>query len=112
MPKAKVTQEQLANYLRLETDIPTMRKTLRQVETQLLAQQNTIVKMLSGGCKLELGTLTAVLEDDKLASRPPWKQIHIDHMSTEHDIPPVEVEQAARDAYPGNDFLRLVVTAK
>lgn len=74
--------------------------------------EREVMAMLLADGTVEPGKWSAGMETKTGNCTPKWKDLYIEHMTMEHEVPAVEVEAKARALYPATQKTVLVVVAK
>lgn len=110
MLKPVVKQSVLRAYLRRMDDVDTYHNLLKEAEALAAALEMEITKLLEEGAPVEPGKCKALLNEVIGPRRPPWKEVFLNHMNTEHDERPEVVEKIILDGFPPKTKQVLVVT--
>lgn len=96
-----IHQIRVADLLLREAELKDMRRKIKMLESELSTARLTIMSDYSSGMMVEPGRFTLGIEVREGASRPPWKDLYLDHMEEHHDLSKKQAENEARLAYPG-----------
>lgn len=107
-----ITQRRLAMLMAAREKRKAIEASLKECDELLGTAERGIMTMLLDGAEVEPGKYSAGMETKMGNCTPKWKDLYIEHMTMEHEVPAVEVEAKARALYPAAQKTVLVVVAK
>jgi hypothetical protein len=106
-----VTELDLISIETLRIMVQDYRRQCREAEARLEQQEAGVIERLRRGAPVQ-GRRSAVVTVETGPARPRWKELHVEHMSTEHGDSPKEIEELAQKLYPGKPTDVLVIGLK
>jgi hypothetical protein len=111
-PKGKIkfiAQTRITDLVLREEELKDLRRKIKTLESEIATARLTLFADLESGVRVEAGRYTLSLENKEGASRPPWKEIYLEHFVKEHNQSRKEAENNARLMYPGETERVLIV---
>lgn len=105
----QILQTRITDLVLREEEIKDLRRKIRALESEISTARLTIFSDLEAGFQAEPGRYTISVEARDGQSRPPWKDLYLDHFVSAHDISKKQAENDAREAYPGEVDKVLVI---
>lgn len=106
---SKIIREiDLEMIMRKREQVRNAKAELRKIEADLETREKDVMTKLRGGAECE-GKLVASIEVEPGQCRPPWKDLYLNHMVSQHEKAPKAVEEEARALYPAQDSESLAV---
>lgn len=94
MPK-KVTEDELRTIIGARDEVAVLRSRLASLEKELSKKEESIIERLKLGAHVE-GGLTASVQEEEGQRRPAWKELYLNHFSSEHGLARGIIEAEAR----------------
>lgn len=110
-PTEVVTELDLISIETQRRGVSELSKQLNKAKADLEKAELAVMDKLKGGAAVQ-GKLTAIVEKELGASRPSWRDLHVTHMTKEHNLTEKEVEAAAKAAYPPKEKEVLTIGTK
>lgn len=105
----KITQRRLLAAVKLKNKISDAEEELEKLRAELSDEYTVLMGLLENKVPIEPGKLSVTIETTTGAVRPPWKDIHVKHMTEEHGADKTALEQGLRELYPGETKRRVVI---
>lgn len=107
--KQVVKQKTLSGIMKLRRSIKFAKEEMEKESKLLSRMEQDVSTLLSQGWKVEPGKYTAGFEDYQPATRPPWKDLYVNHMVTIHGASKEATEADIKEEYKEEMTKRLVV---
>lgn len=105
----RILQKNIIKVVRTRNLIKIAEKDIEDARVDLAAAEKIIFDLLAEGAKVEDGKYTAGLEMYTPATRPPWKDLHLEHMKSHEGFQSLIYEAEVKTKYAQEPRQRLVV---
>lgn len=106
-----IREVDLELIMRKREQVKAAKAEVSKLEADLATHEKNVMIKLRGGAECE-GRLVASIEVKTGQCRPPWKDIYVNHMVSEHQKAAEAVEEDARSRYPAGENESLAVGFK
>lgn len=103
----KITQRMLGALLLDYAQVKDLKNKVKDLEADIKDRETNIIAALEAGATIEKGRFMPTLVQMPGQCRPPWKEVHLEHMLAEHLEPKAKTEETVRAQYPAEPYTAL-----
>lgn len=105
----QILQTRITDLVLREVEIKNLRRKIRDLESEISTIHLNLFSDFDAGFEVEPGAYTISVESRDGQSRPPWKDLYLDHFVSAHNVSKKQAENDAKSAYPGEPDRVLVI---